>query len=110
METNYFHYSFKLNPESVDKMIDILKKLFENNNIDIKSIENNTYEEEEIGGSPDDVNYTGSISIITENKEIIFTYDDNGSPCVDLYNKDGDLTITLKPQDYDELMSQPSYS
>lgn len=110
METNFFHYEFKLNPESVDKMIDILKECFGNNNIDIESIEDDTYEEDEIGGSPDDIRYAGSISIITKNKDITFTYDDNGSPCVDLYNKEGDLIITLKPQDYDDLMNQLTYS
>ena len=110
MESNFFHYSFKLEPESVDKMINTLKELFENNNIDIESVENNTYEEDEIGGSPDDINYTGSISIITKNREIRFTYDDNGSPWVDLCNKEGDLIITLKPQDYDDLMNQLTYS
>jgi len=93
MENNFFHYSFEATSETVDEMIQSIKTIFENLNIEVVEIVNEFYEDE---------GELHNISFITESKKYRFTYDDDGEPCVDICDKEGEIMITIRPKDYDE--------
>lgn len=93
MENNFFNYEFEPTSDTVDDMIQKITIIFKNRNIEIIEIINEFYEDE---------GELHNISFVTENKQYRFTYDDNGDPCVDVCDKEGEIMITIRPKDYNE--------
>lgn len=97
MNSIFFNYDFEPTKETVDEMISTIKELLSNNSIIVEEIENEFYEDE---------GELHSISFLTPSKKYRFTYDDDGEPCVDVCDKEGEIMVTLRPKNYEEFIDQ----
>jgi hypothetical protein len=79
---------------ATDKIIEEVRLRLSEVSIKIESVEDEYDEDDE---------YLHGIEFTLETKSIRLTYDDNGAPCVDFSDKDGQLINTLYPKDYYEL-------
>ena len=95
MEHNFFHYNFEPSTEVLEAMIETTSGLFEAAGVKIESVDINFDEDDEV---------LYSISFYADEKYYRFTYDNSGCPCVDICDLDGNVFITLRPKDYNELM------
>jgi len=91
---NFFSGQDEHSQSATDKIIEEVRLRLSEVSIKIESVEDEYDEDDE---------YLHGIEFTLETKSIRLTYDDNGAPCVDFSDKDGQLINTLYPKDYYKL-------
>ena len=95
MEHDFFHFDFEPSEEAVEAIIETMSGLFKAAGVKIQSVDSDFDEDDKV---------LNNVSFHTQEKAYRFTYDDSGSPCVDVCDLEGNVYVTLRPSDYDELI------